>query len=265
MISLNECITDYSTVYLINNRDQEKKSLFRRKKTPDKKIFIKSFNYNEFIGETLCLKRDIDTTHYFLVGMIPERGSRYSTYGEIKDKYYPINIGSYDFKKADRDYLSLEELGLENRNKLNDILDRTNSSKNKEELKRELLELLALDTYMGQKDRFSTNILFEQDQQGNLSLSPLYDFSFSLKSDYSLSNDIYDNAINPLCRIEDYYEFIKKYPEFRDILKEYMDMDLLSVIYDTNSRANFRVEQKLLKPYKETHDSRMKVLKKIVR
>ena len=264
MISLNECITDNSSVYLLGNNGREKKSFFNRKKTPEKKVYIKSFNFNEFIGETLCLKRDIDVTHYFLVETIPQRTSHYSTYKDVKKDYYPIRIGSFDFKKQDMEYLQLEDLGLEDRTTLDDILDRTNSSKNREELKRELLELLALDTYMGQKDRFTSNILFEQDKQGNLSLSPLYDFSFSLKSDYRYLDDIYDNAIQPLKTLEDYQKFINKYPEFRDILKEYMDINLLSVIYDTTSRNGFMVKPELLKPYQETHNGRMKVLKKIV-
>lgn len=265
MISLNECITDNTSVYLTNPNIKEKKSLFKRTQTPKRKIFLKSFNYNEFIGETLCLKRDIDVAHYMIVGETIQPTSYYTTYGNIKNKYYPIKMGSFDFKEEDKEYLCLEDLGLDYRNQLNDILDRTNSSKNREELKRELLELLALDTYMGQKDRYSTNVLLKQDKQGNLSLSPLYDFSFSLKSDYRYLNDIYDNAIQPLRTIEDYYEFIKKYPEFRDILKEYMDINLIETIHETNSRNNFIVRPEHLKPYNDMHSSRMHVLKKIIR
>ena len=264
MISLNECITDYSNIYLIKDNEYNRKPIFRWK-TKEKKIYIKGFNFNEFIGDTLCLKRNIDSAHYFLVAISPRDNGHHTTYSRIKDKYYPIKIGSQDFKRNDMEYKEIDDFNIKGPHTLDSILERTNSLKNKEELKQQLLELLALDTYMGQKDRFNTNILFEQDNQGNLKLSPLYDFSFSLKTEYSNLNDIYDNEIEPLRTIEDYYAFIKKYPEFRDILKEYMDIDLIELIYNTINKNKFAVDSRLLEPYEYTHNSRMKVLEKIVR
>ena len=262
MMDISECLKPDTMIYLTRDRDT-KKGLFYKDEKPE--LFIKDFNHAEFIGVELCGIRNLRCAHYFLVGCGMYHLKRMARYGEI-DQYYKYKLASYDFKDSSKKYKSLAEYGIRDVDKFHAMLEKTPTAKNREELCHDMLELLALDIYMGQDDRTSNNVVFEIDNDQNIRLAPLFDFEYSLNLNLTGNNNI--QGFSDLIYLNDYKrirEFIKLYPEFEYMLKSYSNVDLCNLIYRTYSRHGLKVPDDKWRFYEEFEDDRNKVLKKIVR
>ncbi len=262
MMDITECIQDNTSLYIVGD-DTHKRRRFFKKKEP--KIYRKHFNHAEFIGEELCGIRNLRCVHYFLIGEGSFHLNSYMNYGDIQDKCYAIKLGSYDFKNPDSEYFYIRDYSKSsNVNYLDVLLSYTSSDKNYCELLDEVEEMFALDTYMGQMDRFSTNILFELDSKDEIHLSPLFDFEYSLKSSYLDSHCIYGNTLFHFRTLDDYYEFLNAHPEFYDKLKSYLDVNLDDVVRRCYQVRGLVVPKDKYYYYQEFDENQKKLIKKIL-
>ncbi len=234
MLYINECMNYETPIKLVSDK---KKSLFGK---TEPKIFFKNFNHAEFIGEELCNIRNIRCTHYFMAGLTRFKVNKSLKRGEV-DKYNPtIGIGSYDFTDNNKQYKRIDDYEVRANNGFESMLKHAKNEENKKQLCRDMLEMIALDIYMGQVDRSAVNIMFEEDKEGNIRLAPLYDFEYSLNSTL-LDDSIYTSDLYSFDTFEDCKEFIKKYPLFRDILASYLNINLVEVISRCYSRRGLNI------------------------
>ena len=233
MLYINECLTSDTPVKLVNANN--KRSLFEKK---EPKTYFKKFNHAEFIGEELCGIKNIRCAHYFIAGLTQFKINKTLSASKT-EKYYPvIGIGSQDFKESNKTYKSIRDYEVRANNGFESMLENARDEENKRQLCRDMLEMLALDIYMGQADRSEVNIMFEEDENGNIRLAPLYDFEHSLNSTCMNSNYLHSSALYSFKNIDGCREFIRKYPMFRDILSSYLDVNLAEVISRSyNSRG----------------------------
>ena len=259
MLYINECINYDTPVKLVC--DKEKKPLFGK---AEPKIYFKNFNHAEFIGEELCSIRNIRCAHYFIAGLTKFKINKTLKCGEI-DKYSPsIGVGSTDFMERDKQYKYLKDYEVRGTDMFESMLNNARDEENKRQLCRDMLEMLALDIYMGQSDRSEVNIMFEEDKAGNIRLAPLYDFEHSLNSTCVDKNNLYANSLYSFKTIDDCKEFIRKYPMFRDILASYLDIDLVDVISRCYSRRGLTIPSDRWKFYIDFEKERKETIGKIL-
>ena len=241
MMDLSECLTEDSEIYLISDKKKKKN---RRDESHPTKIYCKKFNHAEFIGEELCAIHNIRCSHYFLVGIGEFDLRRTSFYGDINPSEYDIQIASNDFKRPNRNYKYLKQYVPEKHtDKFVTMLQNTRTEENEHKLCLEMLNLIALDIYMGQVDRYNENIMFEEDNNQVLRLAPLYDFERSLKQNYLGKKTIYESELYSFPNIEECKKFIKRYPIFRDILATYLDINLKEIIERAYYRRGLQIPE----------------------
>ena len=181
-MGVNECLQDGTRIYLIREEDKKKKrfTLFKSKKN-ERRIFRKDFNHAELVGEELCNVRNLRCSHFFLIGEGYYHLNRTEFYEDIEDKGYNIRLGSYDFRDPVKyDYFQIADsiLGSEH-DYLEEILEFAPTTENRYQLLDEIEEMFALDTFMGQTDRYWNNVIFERDKETKeIHLAPLYDFEY---------------------------------------------------------------------------------------
>ena len=260
MMDISECLTEDTSVYLTRDRYM-KKGFFYKDETPE--LFIKDFNHAEFVGEDICSIKRLRCAHYFIVGCGMYDLKKVRRYGDITHSYR-YGIASYDFRDPSKDYVSLADYKIKSRDRFHSMLDKTVSRKNREELCHDMLEMLALDIFMGQDDRTENNVIFEIDKDHNIRLAPYFDF------EYSLNPSLIGNRIQgqtKLLDLNDYKkirDFIKSYPEFADILKSYLDIDLCDSISRAYRQRDLKLPNEKWQFYEEFEDNRQKVIKKII-
>ena len=260
MLYINECINKETPVKLVC--DRKKKSLFGK---TEPKVYFKSFNHAEFIGEELANIRNIRCTHYFIAGLTKFKINETLKYGKV-DKYSStIGIGSYDFTDKEKKYKYLTDYEVKANNMFESMLNNAKSEENKKQLCRDMLEMLALDIYMGQADRSDVNIMFEEDRDGNIRLAPLYDFEHSLNSTCVDQNSIYTSSLYSFKTIDDCKEFIRKYPMFRDILASYLDVNLVDVISRSYSRRGLTIPSDKWNFYVDFDKKQKEKIQKIIK
>jgi hypothetical protein len=211
-------------------------------------VFTKEYNINEVIGQHLAGIRNLNTNKYIFALYTNNYNLNKAKDIDIMD-INKIMIASYDFKKKDCKYFTLDKLGFDGY-KFIKILELCKSKENRDELTRELLELMALDTFMGQVDRFFYNIMFEVNEYEEIHLAPIYDYSRSLVY-YDIDKPIYPNQLLELNKEEDYKQAFNDYPIFYEILKSYLDVDLVEEIKECfDERAldysNFNLQKYIL-------------------
>ena len=177
MINLKECLTDDTPIYILSGREPQF-NLFHKKV---EKVYVKDFNPVEFIGEELCLLKKMRCPHYFLAGVGMHNHNSFMAYQDAQKNVFGIGVASFDFHKPEFQYKSISDYGFcqyEN-GIFEGMLEKANGKENREQLCDDMLQLLALDLYMGQTDRFGYNFQFEEDNHHNIRLAPIYDFQYS--------------------------------------------------------------------------------------
>lgn len=258
---LGECITDSTNIFLVGEdyRKKEKRGLERR-------IFRKNFNHAEIIGEELCKIRNLSCPHFFLMADSKKDKNKYISYKIAKRDGLNVKLGSYDVTKNGVFYFTIDDVFLSGgRTKFEGLLSMTPSAKNSEELANEMCELFALDLYMGQADRFSNNILFSFNiHNGEIHLESIFDFQYSLKDGYNCEDFIYDNDLYTFRNIEDFKIFMIFYPNFREMLRSYLDVDLEQVVRDGYRRNGLIVPESKVSFYAAFDRNRKELIKKII-
>lgn len=217
----------------------------------DRAIFHKIFSLNELIGTELGKIRHINVCRNFLFKC------------EEKDD---IEIGSYCFKDNACDYLTIKGFRLnEPCENFYGILKYCRDDDNREQLINEMLELFALDTYMMQTDRYYYNLLFERRPDGTLHLAPIYDFGFTfgLKANDGLY--MYDSCLKSFVNDKSYKSMFIKYPQFREMIESYVDIDICDYIEDVSNRYRLNDKEIDYKYYRKINKELQKRLKRILK
>ena len=262
MIYLRECLTEDTPIYVSNGHE----SLLSRLHHRNEKLFTKDFNHAEFIGEELCILKNIRSAHYFLSGISPHNYRTYIPFREAKQIAYGIGISSQSFLKPKCEYKSVTQYGLSqyDSNIFEEMLKRANGEKNREELCNDMLKLLALDIYMGQTDRFAYNYLFEEDKEHNIRLAPIFDFQYSVCPSYISPDAIGYGDLHSFHSIEDCREFAKKYPKFLEYLASYLDENLLSVSKSAYAKRRMIIPERSIELFQKFDHNQKEKIKRIV-
>ena len=264
MVHLDECLTNQTPIY-VTTKVIPKKSLIRRTERP-RKVFMKKFNPAEFIGEELCRIRDIRCSHYFIAGINYYTLKDPIWYEDAVKRCSDFQIASKTNHRKGYQYHSVSHYGFAayDHNLFEKMLDQTPDEENRKQLCKELLELMALDIYMGQTDRYAFNYEFEEDAEHHIHLAPVYDFEHSVNPQFLNKGDICFGDLYSFRTIEDCKEFIRKYPMFRDILSSYLDVDLEYVVRDAFGRRRMKMPENKYPIYREFDQERKELIKSIV-
>lgn len=223
-------------------------------------IYHKDFDLNEFIGEELAGVRGVRSVHYYPVLF----DSKENTF-KIKnffDKCMAIRVGSFDFKEPGVKYFTGPNLLIyDDFGTFDDLLEMCPSDKNREELLNELLEVYGLDIYSGQMDR-PNNIYYEFHSNGEIHMSKMFDYEQSFEEDFG---EHYVADFHIFRTIDDYQKFIIKYPQFEEILRSYLDVDLERVILRMARFRKFDLSRVDMDGYKRYDEVAHKKLEKILR
>ena len=187
-------------------------------------------------------------------------------YEDAKERCYDFKIASENFHQPGYEYKSVAQYGLDQYDKdlFEKVLTVAKDEDNKKQLCHDLLQLLALDLYMGQTDRFAFNYEFEEDKDHNVRLAPLYDFQYSVNPQFIEEDDICFGDLYSFRTIEDCKDFIRKYPQFRDILSSYLGIDLEYVVRDAFSKRRLVVPERKIPYYRAFDQKRKDLIKRIV-
>lgn len=260
MYRLRECLKDESKVLVLGKKE---KRFFKSKVGT---IYRKDFNHAEFVGQELCDMRRIPTARYVVIAEGLRNQEYYTNYGSLKPMNYDFRIGSYDFKKDDATYFTVEQAFLSANVNLDNILSICPTRENKIQLLNELEELIALDTYMGQTDRTSNNIMFKKDKNTKeVHLAPIYDYEYSLGIQLLDKNTIYKNAIVQFKNPDDYKAYMYKHPGLADKLAFYLNVDLMDTVRRSYQSRGLEVPSRYYMFYDEFDENRKKVISKILK
>ena len=223
-------------------------------------IYHKDFDINEFIGEELAGIRGVRSVRYFPVLFDSiENSLNNKSYFE---RWLSIRVGSFDFKKPDVKYVLGSNLPIyDDFGTFDDLLDMCPNDENRNQLTNELLEIYGLDIYSGQMDR-PNNIYYEFHPNGEIHMSKMFDYEQSFEE---LFEDYYVTDLHVFRRIDDYKRFIIKYPQFEEILRSYLDVDLERVIRKMARSRKFDLSKFDMSKYREFDEITHKKLEKILK
>ncbi len=264
MMHLEECLTGDTPIYI----GVDRKSIIDLfpKLSEKNKLYVKKFNPSEFIGEELCLIKKIRCAHYFLFGLGFHNTKVTVPYKDAKEMFYDIQIASRSFHKPNCEYKSVVQYGFKQYGDglFEGMLEKAKDEKNRKELCTDMLQMLALDIYMGQTDRFAFNYEFEEDKEHNIRLAPLYDFQYSVNSSNMAKEDVCHGDLYKLRTIEECRKLAHDYPEFKDLLESYLDEDLLSIIRGAYAKRRMIVPEHAVPYYQAFEQERKEKIKRIV-
>ena len=164
-------------------------------------------------------------------------------------------VNEYVSKKDIQNLIDLEKDNIWN------LLNCCPLDENKCQLLNEILEMFALDVYMGQKDRNHWNFIFEK-YDNNIHLGPLYDYEYSFgRIDDNIS---YKNPLYNFCCTDDYEILYNIFPQFLDNLKFYEKLDLISIINEIGTELKLNLKNSDIEYYKSQEELSQKVLQKII-
>ena len=223
-------------------------------------IYHKEFDLNEFIGEELARIRGVNSVHYF--PLLFENREKVFGINNYFDKCLAIRVGSFDFKEAGVQYLNACDLISKGEySTLEFLLSLCPNVENREEFLDELLELYALDIYCAQTDRPS-NIYYEIRQDGSIHVGKLFDYEQSFDSSLG---EYYASDFHLFNSIDDYQEFMVKYPSLKEKLTSYLDVDLARVVRKVADSRRFSLDGWYIDTFSRFDEVTHKKLEKILK
>ena len=265
MISFDSCLKDETPILVVHKNMIINRGVSTHKKNGS--FFAKDYNASEFIGEELCLMNHIRCSHYDLATL----GSRFYhgtiPYEEVKKTFSPIMLVSPNFHKKDCSYRSAFHYGLnpEAEDYFEQLLSCANGEENREQLRKDLYNMIALDIYMGQTDRYCcySNYQLEEDGYHHVRLAPLYDFEYSFQK--LNEGEVCFGDLAHFETIEKARKFLLEHPDFREVLSPYLDVDLESVVRSSFAKRRLNVSEKALMDYCDFEEIQKEKIKRIVR
>lgn len=219
---------------------------------------------NELIGPKLALKFDIRTANN--IPAIMDYSENIKFYG----------ILSENFKDPNKLYLSMYELGFNNKqsidNKWKNVpkLKKYCNQEDYDELINNIFKMTCLDYIMGQADRVASNFLFEKDGS-IIILAPLFDYFEAYES--VKEGCIYDKYNNPNLPFsvgnafmtlafwkKSFKSFLKRYPNFINYLEIAAKLDIIDILEQIEKEFNLNIPDY----YKDYFDFRTKEKQKMI-
>ncbi len=223
-------------------------------------IYHKDFDLTEFVGEELASVRGVSSVHYF--PLLFEERQKVFAIKNYFDKCLAIRTGSFDFKKEGVQYLSSRDLFHgDGERSLELLLSLCPNDQNREEFLDELLELYALDIYCSQTDR-PNNIYYEIREDGSIHVGKIFDYEQSFDSTFG---EYYASDFHLFDSIDDYQEFMVKYPMLKDKLTTYLDVDLEKIVRKMGYSRRFDLSSCNMDNYKRFGEESYKKLEKILK
>ncbi len=193
---------------------------------------------NELIGELLANYLQIDSVHY-----------------KIAERNGSIGLLSENFIKDSQQYFFMDDLRLlsnfNNDSNLTKIYKHCKDDKNYRELVSEIMKLVAIDLYMNQQDRNITNIQFTK-IDGNLHLTPLYDFEEAVMSPY---DEEYSSAFMGFNIMELY-----KYPELQKFIGDLYKINIGHILEQIEDEKKILIPKDVKQTYTNFVSERRKAL-----
>ncbi len=268
MLSWVECIDDYTRVLLVGPEEPKKRRfLFFGGRDDGPRMYRKDFNHAEFVGEELCNIRNLRCAHFFLIGESYYKVNRTVPFCDAYKQGCAIKLGSYDFRDTTLyDYFQIEDKSIRSsHNHLEEVLNLAIDDNNRRDLLDDIEEMFALDTFMGQTDRYWNNIIFQRNKEtGEVRLAPLYDFEYSLNPSELDHHMIYGNALHSFRGENDYIDFIEEHPEFAEKLRFYLNVDLMETIHRSYRRNGLRVPPNTIPFFIDFENERKNFISRIV-
>ncbi len=226
-----------------------------------KRVFRKSFSFRELLGEEIATFMGRDTIHYFL--LLKDNIYYLASFPFLEQKEcYPDDLKEFAFsnwKKKKKDKDCYEDF-------IPFFLGQSKSKPMKEKFLMTLYQTFAIDTYMRQTDRYSCNTMLYQEKE-NLFWAPMYDYSYSFAS-FDSEKDVFESFfyLNPFfsMKLNDYTEFLNRYPEFFNYLKQIETMDLMMQIDNIKRKYCFSYSIEFLDYWKKQEEMSQKVIQKIM-
>ena len=212
----------------------------------DSIYFPKTPNLNEFIGEQLAKEIGLRTVIFDLFENIYN--------GEIM-------IASKSFINPNSKYsFYTNNLDINNPND-NNLRDKCINNNNYQHLLNNLLKMLSLDIYMGQRDRWFPNFQLEKYDTGYLDLAPLYDYTDSSWNEgISYVGELYNFIYK-----EDYDIFFNTYPNALEYLKIIKKIDLKNILKKIEQTKSIKLPQDIIDIYLKREEFSQKKLEKIIK
>lgn len=212
----------------------------------DSIYFSKSVNLNEFIGEQLAIEINLRTVNFNLFKNINSGEIIIASKSFINpnSKYYPYPNELDIYKPYD-----------------NNLINKCIDYDNYKHLINNILKMLALDIYMGQRDRWYPNFQLEKYDTGYLDLAPVYDYSDSSWDDDLLLNCELYNFENE----EDYEIFFDSYPNILEHLKKLKKLELSKILEKIELSKGIKLPQSYIDYYLKKEENTQKKLEKIIK
>lgn len=226
-----------------------------------KDIYYKELDITEFIGEELATIQGVRTVHYFPLCL-----GKKDSYLVQSPRFdiSSVKIGSFDFKKQGVTYKMARELPFYyESDSFSRLLDKCPNEQNRNQFIDENLKMLALDIYMCQMDRGS-NIFYEFHPNGDIHLSPCFDYEWSLFVKHALK-EFYINDFFCFVSLDDYHNLMLKYPKFRDYLSGYLNISLEKIVLETFKKRKFNLDAIDMDIYKDFDEATHKRLERILK
>ena len=215
--------------------------------------YFKCFNINELIGSKIAKEINLRTVDYYIA----------------KSEFNDIILSSPSFKRMGYVYLdhnSFLSYKLRRDNFENHIefyLSECINDANREEFLDDFFKLLALDTYMMQKDRCGCNLTFEINEINKyLRLAPIYDYEQSFER--SIDNFFCRNPLWDFMGFTEYSILMDQYPIFREKLKEIQEISLKSIIENIELEKHIIIPDNIKEYYENEEKNSLKLLQKIL-
>ena len=272
MLSLSECLTDETKIYLVKPEEKKERKWLniKNRRNKEKRILRRDFNHADLIGVELCDMRshvrNLRCSRFFLIGEGYYSVNHGARYKDIEGKGYQLKLGSYDYRDPDNyEYFKIDyDPQKRNQEYLDDVLAMAPTEENRAQLLDDIEELFALDTFMGQTDRYWNTVVFERNKETKeVRLAPISHFEHSLKTSEQDRNQIYGNVLHNFKTEQDYIDFIKEHPEFADKLRFYLGVDLIDAIKRAYRLQGLELPESVVPFYKQMEDDRKVLIKRV--
>lgn len=212
---------------------------------------------NELLGSYISKKINLPVVSYNVAKVEDKIGIASINFKDDNHNYYysdnlPIYVDLYTITPQNIDTLQVMCM----------------DEKNRDIFLIHLLKLLSLDLYMMQKDRHRHNIQFSQNiETGFFDIAPLYDFA-NCGDKIDVNNFLIPNPIMELYS-NNIKILIREYPEFYDILKQVVNIDMTSEIekicLDYKLNKDSSVYQRLIDYYEIKQNNQRKCIQKVLK
>lgn len=206
------------------------------------RYYPKVANLNELIGVQLAKELNLRTVDFML----------------FEDTNHEVLLVSKSFINP---YSTYHTITSDNNNFLNNIRDYCVDDINFQVVLKSIFKMFAIDIYMGQTDRGTSNLKFEKYDTRYFDLAPLYDYSEAQwDENISYKNPLY----NFNCK-DDYDLFFSTYPSSLEFIKKIKEKNIMEILRKVEYSKSIKLPQEVIDIYSKREENTQKKLEKIIK